>query len=124
MYCDVTHACMPTAHVTQTHYRLHQPQNHKNEGAGGFRPLHPRCRGPRRRIIQICASTWPAKLRQSAKRFSEARDFSSKLTFNGQTFDKCRIQSGISWAPGPKFQQHGPDAYVILGGPCSMENTD
>lgn len=44
----------------------------------------------------------------------EARYFSSKLNFGGKLFDKCRLQSGISWAPGPKFQEHGPDESVIL----------
>merc|ERR1712176_686565 len=45
---------------------------------------------------------------------NEARYFSSKLHDFGKVWDKSTLQSDISWAPGPNFQRHGPDEYVVL----------
>jgi hypothetical protein len=45
---------------------------------------------------------------------NEARSFSSALNAFGKTFDKSGLESDISWAPGPRFQDHGLNEYIVL----------
>jgi len=47
----------------------------------------------------------------------DLRVFSSKLIDrkeNHPFFDKSRLQSDSAWVPGTKFQEHGPDEYIVL----------
>lgn len=45
---------------------------------------------------------------------NEARAFSSALRDFGKVFDNSNLESNISWAPGPRFREHGLNEYIVL----------